>query len=144
MPAGGQHAVRETAAAREQQWLYRETLGEGTPEATAVFLSWNYEAVIFTATCDRNRNELVLRYHLEPEWEVTGAQQIYLASGEQSVALTTTHHGRVLEARTQLTPELRALLTRGDEMEIDAPNDMGEPWYVGRAESLRKVALSCG
>ena len=33
------HPLKATAATREQQWLYRETLGEGTHMPTAVFLS---------------------------------------------------------------------------------------------------------
>jgi len=141
-----EQALPQRSGPREHQWLYREQLGNGDQQPTAIFLSWDYSSVIFTATCDPERNELVLRYYLQPEWSVTNGASLELASGGQVVSLTTTQEEarRVLQARTKVTPQLRALLTTDDEIEIAAPNEMGEPWYVGYAEPLKKVALSCG
>jgi hypothetical protein len=131
------------AEAREGQWLHRELLGDGTRQPTAIFLSWDYSSVIFTVTCDPKANEVVIRYYLDAEWEATSVPQIVLSSPEQSVSLKTTRQANALEGRTRMTPALRALLTGRADLEIDAPNEMDEPYYVGHAKPLRKVALAC-
>lgn len=144
LPAAAQGSLpKDTAAAREQQWLFRETLGEGQPKPTAVFLSWDYSAVIFLATCDRSSGELVVRNPLQPEDELLQSFTIKIASRAGTVSLRTVLHDRVLEGRTEITSHLVSVLGAQGDLEIDAPNEMGEPIYVGQAEPLRRVALSC-
>lgn len=130
-------------AARESQWLYREHSTGDERQSIAIFLSWDYSGVIFTVSCDRRNREFVLDYHLRPEWEDAASSPIALGSGEQFVSLITKREGYMLRARTRITPQLRALLTNDDDIEILASNDMEEPWHVGRAEPLRRVALDC-
>ncbi len=143
-PAAAQGGAPEyTVAAREQQWLYRETLGEGTPKPTAIFLSSDYSAVIFTITCDRSSGELVVRNPLQPEEEPPESFSIKIASDVGTVPLRTVLHDRVLEGRTTITSDLVEILRAEGDLEIDAPNEMDEPLYVGRAEPLRRLALSC-
>lgn|GEM_PF-2650721 len=51
---------------------------------------------------------------------------------------------RAFVARFPVTPELLDLLKPGDEeLDILADNEMEEPWHVGSAESLYRVAASC-
>ena len=66
-----------------------------------------------------------------------------IASGTLSVPLRTVRRARVLEGRTKLTPQLRRVLVSRTALEITAPNEMDEPWYVGRAGPLRRLALAC-
>ena len=146
MATAAQDAAGRVSAetARELQWLYRARLGSGAPEPTAIFLSWDYSAVVFTATCDRRRRELVLRYHLPAEWEQTHAGPMEIASGTATVPLRTIRRDRILEGRTRLSSQLVRVLGSQGDLEITASNEMEEPWYVGRAGPLRRLVRSCG
>lgn len=130
-------------AARESQWLYREYGTGDERQSIAIFVSWDYSAVIFAARCDSRNRGLVLDYYLRPDWEDADALPITLGSGKQFVSLVTRREGYILRARTRVTPQLRLLLTNDEDIEILASNDMDEPWYVGRAEALRRVASGC-
>lgn len=144
LPAAAQESpLKDIAAAREQQWIYRELLGDGKPAPIAVFLSWDYSAVIFTVTCDRSSGELIVRNPLQPENEVPKTFTIKIASESGAVSLQTTQSNGVLEGRTKITNDLIAVLGAKGDLEIDAPNEMGEPIYVGRAGPLRRMAFSC-
>lgn len=138
VPIWAAKAAPASPSAREQQWIYRSTLADGSPLPTAVFLSWNYDAVIFSATCDRAKRELVLRY-LVPTGLTKGDTSLEIGS----VELRTMRDGEFLEGRSAVTPPLQAILDSPADIVIDAPNDMGEPFYVGHAEPLRRIALDC-
>ena len=129
-------------AAREQQWLYRERLGSGETEPTAVFLSWNYDSVIFRATCDRQTAELVLSYRLEQRWQLEVQEPLEISSQAGAVRLRTVRRGDTLEGRVTASRLDRIMRSPG-ELELLAPNEMGEPWYVGRAEPLRRLTAGC-
>lgn len=129
--------------AREQQWLFRELLGSGEPQPTATFLAWDYSAVIFTATCDRGSGEFLLRYHFEQELGPAVFEPLEIRSTAGPLPLRTTRDGRVLEGRARMSEALARIFRAPGELEIVAPNEMGEPWHVGRAEPLRRLALSC-
>ena len=135
--------LKDTAATREQQWLFRETLGEGTPMPTAVFLSWDYSSVIFTTTCDQKSGELVVRNPLQADDKLPELFMIKIASQAGIVSLRTVRHDRVLEGRTKITSDLVAVLSANGDLEIDLPNEMGEPIYIGQAEPLRRLAITC-
>lgn len=137
------HPLKDTAAAREQQWLFRETLAEGTQMPTAVFLSWDYSSVILTATCDLKSSELVVRNPLQADDKLPELFTIKIASQAGVVSLRTVRHDRVLEGRTKITRDVVAVLNAKGDLEIDLPNEMGEPIHVGQAEPLRRLVQMC-
>jgi hypothetical protein len=141
--ATGEHGDRSRAMAREQQWLYREVLGDGAAKPTAAFLSWDYSEVAFTATCDRQAHELVLRSKLETGANAQHVEPVEISSAHGAVKLRTEVLDGYLEGRTKVTSELRAVLQRDGDLEVFIPTDMGEPLYVGRAQPLRQVGLAC-
>jgi hypothetical protein len=49
-----------------------------------------------------------------------------------------------LEGRLKVTPELASAIGRKGPLQIDAPNEMGEPWQVGEAEPLKRIVRGCG
>jgi hypothetical protein len=104
------HPLKDTGAAREQQWLFREALGEGTQMPTAVFLSWDYSSVILTATCDLKSSELVVRNPLQADDKLPELFTIKIASQAGIVSLRTVRHDRVLEGRTKITRDVVAVL----------------------------------
>ena len=122
---------------RERQWrLLAPDRGSG---AAAVFMSWDGTSRIFTVTCDSQSKELVVRYSLP---DVVGLK----LNGPMSIGLVvlrTLRKGEVLEGRSKLTPKLERALKAPGDLLIDAPNEIGEPWYVGHAGPLRGVALAC-
>lgn len=137
-------AFPSTATAdRNDQWLLRSDLGDGKLRATAVFLTWDYSAVLFRATCDAARGELVLRYYGDGEVPLT-AQDALALRRTLSLPLVTEFANGYLEGRAKLSDELLSMLSSGSvELEIDAPNAMETPWYVGNAAALFRVAQSC-
>lgn len=122
---------------REQQWKTITPVGQHSP--TAIFLSWDGTEVVFTARCDSSSKEIVIRYNLQANAPFDPARP--LAIGD--VDFRTTKTGEVLEGRSRLTSPLKRVLNSRSEIQIQAPNDMDEPWYVGIAEPLRRVALAC-
>ena len=132
------------AGARDQQWLFRETLGSGDIKPTAVFLVWDYSAVAFSATCDLRTRELVLRSKLETGSGAPAVEPLEISSMSSTVILRTTVNDGYLEGRTPVTEELTSILRAEGDLEVFVPTEMGEPLYVGRAEPLRRVGLACG
>ena len=132
-------AIAHTAPtdAREQQWKTITPVGQHSP--TAVFLSWDGSEVVFTVRCDSSTKEIVIRYTLQASAPFDPAYPIAIGD----VAFRTTKTGEVLEGRSQLTSHLKSALNSHSEIQIQAPNDMDEPWYVGIAGPLRRVALAC-
>ena len=59
------------------------------------------------------------------------------------MSLRTVRHDRVFEGRTKITSDLVAVLSANGDLEIDLPNEMGEPIYIGQAEPLRRLAITC-
>ena len=130
-------------AAREQQWLYRDVLGSGNVQPTAVFLSYDYSAVVFSATCDRRKRELVLRSELETGAEAPSIEPMEISSNSSSVRLRTKLVDGYLEDRTPITKELVSIFHSKAHLEVFVPTEMGEPLYVGHAAPLRKLGLMC-
>ncbi len=133
----------ETRSAREQQWLFRDTLGSGDAEPTAVFLSWDYSSVVFSAKCDQHSRELVLRSDLEARPDAPALEPMEISSDGSTVSLRTTVNAGYLEGRTPVTNELATILRSPRDFEVFIPSEMGEPLHVGRAEPLRRLALTC-
>ncbi len=129
------------ADAREQQWIYRELVEDGRDRPTAIFLSWDYSAVVFTATCDSDNRELVLRYYPAPDIPEAALASFALRLGE--TPMVTKREPQFVEGRAPLSNRLAKAMREPGELTIDAPNDMGEPWHVGEAKPLRRLALAC-
>lgn len=132
-----------SAAAREQRWLYRETLGSGEVKPLAVFLAWDYSAVVFSVTCDRRTRELVLRSELEVGPLAPAVEPLKISSSSSTVRLHTIVVDGYLEGRTRVTKELASILRSDGDLEVFVPTEMGEPLHVGRAEPLRRLGLMC-
>jgi hypothetical protein len=139
----GQQQARSNASAREQQWLYRDVLGDGSAKPTAAFLAWDYSEVAFTATCDRQTRELVLRSKLEHGPNAPPFEPLEISSTRGSVKLRTEVLDGYLEGRTEVTAALKRVLRTNGDLEVFIPSEMGEPLYVGRARPLRQVGLGC-
>lgn len=130
-------------ADREEQWLYREIDGANSGPA-AIFLSWNYTDVLFHVQCDRATGELIFRYFGDDLREV---EPMELILGDIALPMRTTLeerylHQPYLEGRLSARAALKAW-TAESEVDILAPNEMGEPWYTGLAKPLRILAESC-
>lgn len=134
--------VSPAFAGREDQWVHRTELGDGTPTATAVFLSWDLSSVLFKAQCDGERRELVLTYFGDGAVPV-GAEPLVIADSEVEAILRTQPVTNGLEGR--LSPSEPGYLVHRSptELIIIAANEMDEPWFVGRAEPLRRVMADC-
>ena len=139
----GSERQAKPQAAREQQWLFRETLGSGDVEPTAVFLSWDYSSVVFTARCDRRTKELVLRSELESGPHAPDVKPLEISSDASTVRMRTSVVEGYFEGRSQVTKELASIMRSSGDLEVFVPTEMGEPLYVGRAEPLRRVSLMC-
>lgn len=69
---------------------------------------------------------------------------IGLRRGDLSIQLPTIVNQNALLATMEVTPAVLDILRPGEnELEIDAVNEMGEPWYTGRAEPLFRLAERC-
>ena len=135
--------LNRSTTEREQQWVYREGFKNGGSEPTAIFLSWDYHEVIFSVVCDRTKRELVIHASRANQSQESAARSLEINSGSSSQQLKTDVINGYFEGRTKLTKNLERILKSDSDLEVVIPNDMGEPWYVGRAEPLRQVGLGC-
>jgi hypothetical protein len=141
-PSGNQQA-RSHRSAREQQWLYRDALADGSAKPVAVFLAWDYSEVVFTATCDQQTREVVLRSSLEHGPHAPPFEPLEISSNHGTVKLRTEVRDGYVEGRTKVTAALRRVLQTNGDLEVFVPSEMGEPLYVGRAQPLRRIGLGC-
>lgn len=132
----------QAVAGREDQWVFRKELGDGSASPTAIFMAWDYSSVVFRATCDRGRHDFVLEYFGDGERALAIGQSLSVRRGDTVKFATrlVEHH---LEGRSKLSPRLMRVLSGSGQLEIDAPNIQGEPWYVGRADALSQMARTC-
>ncbi len=154
--------IAEAQVDRSRQWIYRDKLGSGSEKPSAAFLSWNYASVILLATCkaDNNGNTgkagnggITLHYFPDPPTVKLDKDGYYLPAkfadfsfsrGDTTVMFPATVKQQSVRGDINVTARLLALLKPGkDDLEIYANNEMGEPWYVGQAEPLYRLALVC-
>lgn len=140
--ARSERLVRSTTE-REQQWLYRDGFNSDGSEPTAIFLSWDYRDVIFSAVCDRKKRDIVIRARVGNEALASAARSLEIGTGTSSIPLKTEVIDGYFEGRTKLTKNLERILKSDADLEVFIPNDMSEPWYVGRAQPLRQIGLGC-
>ncbi len=137
---------------RNQQWVYRDTLGSGDKYPTAVFLSWDYSSVIFLAECSKNSvdniesiNGAGIRlYYFYNSDEDDIISSMILNRGIKHIESVAVKDSEVFYSDFSISTKLLEILKPNNvELEIDARNDMGEPWYVGQAEPLYQLAKTC-
>jgi len=131
-------------AAREDQWVYRQQTGDGSNAPIAIFLSGDYSLVLFRATCDPVRKELILEYFGDQEVRPKKGDVLSLGGeGDGWVKFATRLIDGRLEGRVEITPKLVRLLLSPRGLDIDAPNAMDEVWHTGRAKALSRLVSGC-
>jgi hypothetical protein len=147
---------------REQQWIYREKHGDGTLSPTAIFLSWNYASVIIRAECQvdhygnpgkAGNGGITMHYYPGAPivtldeyggYKEGPFQPFVFSRGGKSVETPAAVTSSAVTGNIAVTPELLNILKPGKEdLEIEATNEMDEPWYVGQAEPLYRLAQAC-
>ena len=132
--------VRPSFAAssdRDDQWLYRHP--NGAP--IAVFMDWNYSKVLFRASCAKGI--LVIRYFGDEAVKLARGDSMSLLLGNHEYKLAVAFGDNVLEGKIALTPAVSAAIASASEIDIDAPTEMGEPWYIGSAPALKRIVKEC-
>ncbi len=169
MSAAPAFAQTETSS-RDLQWIFRDRHGDGSGSPTAVFLSWNYAEVILKAECKADEfgnpgkagnGGISLYYYpgsimLNNDTNGTENGSGKAADGERpfepfafsrsnrSISFPATVIRQVVVGHIAVTPKLLSILKPGtDDLEIEAANEMDEPWYVGQAEPLYRLAQTC-
>src|SRR5688572_27984411 len=120
----GEKQARSQASAREQQWVCRDALADGSAKPTAVFLAWDYSEVAFTATCDRHSRELVLRSKLDHQPNAALVEPLEISSTRGSVKLRTEVREGYIEGRTNVTAAVRRVLETNGDLEVLVPTEM--------------------
>lgn len=148
------HPTPTPLEARAMQWLYREHSGAGQRAPTAIFLSYEYSSVIFRATCGETPGTLELRYFpglgigsrdAIGTLRIDRLPPIILARGERAITLRTNAEEDFIVGQVVIDPPLLDLLrpTGNHELMIETINEMDEPFYVGDAEPLYRLARIC-
>lgn len=156
-------AVAETETGnRDQQWIFRERHGDGTAAPTAIFLSWNYTNVLMKAECGVDEfgnpgraNNGGMSFHYYPASEYLNRSEdgryidipfepFVFTRGQESFSIPAKVGHYAVTAHFAVTPKLLSILKPADnDLEIIATNEMDEPWYVGQAEPLYRLAQAC-
>ena len=127
---------------REAQWSFAVQRQGGSVAPIATFRDWTFRHIVFTAACDRRRHELVLTYFGDGATPLKAADRLEIVAGPIFTLKTHLVGGRLV-GDLPLTPRTRAALTRLGDLEFVAPNEMGEPWYVGEAKAFKRVVAGC-
>ena len=128
--------------ARDVQWVLRGRAGDRFDPPIAAFLSSNFGAVIFRATCDPKSHELALDYFGDGVIPLSRKQTLILIGDGAELKLKTRFVEHRLEGRSAITPKLKQVLS-GSSLDIDAPNEASEPWHVGKAAVLSLIVNAC-
>ncbi len=133
--------MQATSAAdrRDDQWISREVSGEGT---VASFLSWNYTSVIARAHCDDGR--MTFQYFYDaPDSPTLTERPPTLLVDDVPYQLAPSIDRMSRQVYT-LSPAGTVALTNAGNVDLEAPNEMDEPWYMGPAAALVRLAGNCG
>jgi hypothetical protein len=147
---------------RDLQWIYRDRHGDGSASPSAIFLSWNYSSVILRAECTGDEygnsgkggsGSITLRYYPSPpviSYDENGMYKdqpfdpFSFSRGELNTEFAAKIEPQAVTGTIDVTPKLLKILKPGNQpLEIEAANEMEEPWYVGQAEPLYRLALVC-
>ena len=155
-------ALADPVGDRDLQWIFRDKQGDGTASPAAIFLSWNYSGVIMKAECSADEfgnsgkagnGGMTLFYYPDPvvvrpdeygQYADAPFSPYVLTRGKQSLQFPAKVSRSGISGSIAITPQLLAILKPAtNELEIEATNEMDEPWYVGQAEPLYRLALTC-
>jgi len=132
-------ALTAPADGKSDQWLARDVSGEGP---VASFLNWNYASVITRAHCTNGRVALQYFYTF-PETPLPAEASLALMIDDSPYPLAHSVDDFDRQVYT-LSPEGKAALRQARNVDLDAPNEAGEPWYLGEAAALVDLAKRCG
>lgn len=135
----GAQAAPTASDARADQWLSREVSGQGT---VVSFLSWDFTSVITQARCDDGRMTFQYFYDAK-DTPVPTEKSLALLVDDMSYRLDPSVDRMSRQVYT-LSPAGTVALTNARNVDLDAPNEMGEPWYMGPAAPLVRLAGNCG
>ncbi len=147
---------------RDQQWIFRQRHGDGTASPTAIFLSWNYANVLMKAECRTDKfgnpgraGNGGMSFHYYPGSQILAQDEagriidqpfepfIY-TRGKDSVSFPAKVGASAVTANFDITPKVLSILKPAqNDLEITATNEMDEPWHVGQAEPLYRLAQAC-
>lgn len=132
-------AVSAVPGDRSDQWLSREVSGQGT---VVSFLSWDFTSVITQARCDDGR--ITFQYFHEAKDAPSPTDRpLALLVDDTSYRLDPSVDRMSRQVYT-LSREGVVALTNARNVDLDAPNEMGEPWYMGPSAALVRLAGNCG
>ncbi|MGV3579668.1 hypothetical protein [Brevundimonas sp.] len=119
-------------SSEEPQWISGRIQDR---DPVAAFLSWDFSSVILRATC--HGEAIVITYYGDGVTPHDAPQTILIVD---EASFDTR---RVGPAAYEIDPAGVAALRSGEWVEFDAPNEMGEAWYLGRADALKRLAATC-
>ncbi|MGX1746987.1 MULTISPECIES: hypothetical protein [unclassified Brevundimonas] len=124
---------------RSAQWVTHDVSGEGP---VASFLNWNYTSVITRAHCAGG--QITFQYFYDfPGSPGPGERVLAVTIDNTDYALTPSVDEMDRQVYT-LSPEGKAALRQARNVDLDAPNEADEPWYLGRSAALVNLARRCG
>jgi hypothetical protein len=128
----------------DSQWIFRSAADGHRPVDLAIFMSWDFSAVLIRAWCDPGK-KLVMQYGIDDAIPNDNQFQMAIILDQQShlMETTTIGLGRVLEGRIDLTPTLSSSILTARNVDVDVPNEMGEPLYTGSAYPLKRIIEGC-
>ena len=129
--------------ADEPQWIYRDPEGSAGPVAS--FLSWNYRAVVLSASCQAG-GTLMIEYFPDVSSVSADPPLLLIVDDLEAPMATTLENSGALTmvGRIPVDDEVRSVVAAGEYFQLDAPNEQGEPWHLGASEPLQRVVASCG
>lgn len=115
----------------------------GAPEAT--YMDADKKNVVFSATCDPAAHILTLEYAGEKDTPLTvnDPPLEFVVSGK-TIGLDTHFRDGKQVGTLKLKAATAALFSGNVAVEINAANQMDEPWYVGQAAPLKQLVKGCG
>ena len=132
-------ALTLTADERSAQWVTHDISGEGT---VASFLNWNFTSVITRAHCAGD--QVTFQYFYDfPGSPAPAARALALTVDGADYRLTPSVDDMNRQVYT-LSPEGKAALKQARNVDLDAPNEADEPWYLGQSAALVNLARRCG
>ena len=124
---------------RSAQWVTHDISGEG---AVASFLNWNFTGVITRAHCADG--QVTFQYFYDfPGSPAPGQRALTLTVDGADYRLTPSVDEMDRQVYT-LSSDGKAALRQARNVDLDAPNEADEPWYLGQSAALVNLARRCG
>src|SRR5690606_7957746 len=116
---------------RSAQWVTHDVSGEGP---VASFLNWNFTSVITRAHCAGG--QITFQYFYDvPAPPGPGDRGLAMTTDSTDYALTPSVDEMDRQVYT-LSLGGKAALRQARNVDLDAPNEADEPWYLGQSAAL--------